>query len=213
MKKTQILFDLDGTIIDPSEGIFKSILYSLDKMQWEHPSNDSLKSFIGPPLVDSYVELGMTKEEANKAVGYYRELYSQEGLYLMQPYTGIQKVLIELAKTKEIYLATSKPDVFAKQILDYLNFSQYFKGIYGANLEGTRSKKADVIRYAFDESKIESLEEVVMIGDRMHDILGASQNNIESIGVLYGFGDEKELKKAGATRIIADTLDLLKIIQ
>ena len=213
MKKDKILFDLDGTIINPSEGIFKSVRYSLMRMDWMTPSEKVLKSFIGPPLLDSYIGLGMTEEQAEEAIGHYRKLYSKEGLYLMSPYAGIEEVLIELSKTKELYIATSKPDVFASQILDHLGFSQYFRGIYGANLEGTRSKKADVIRHVFEEAKIESSNDVVMIGDRMHDIIGALENNIESIGVLYGFGDEKELKKAGATEIVADTLDLLQLIQ
>lgn len=213
MKKEKILFDLDGTIIDPSEGIFKSVLYSLEKMQWERPSDTYLKSFIGPPLIDSYVGLGMTQTQAEQAIAYYREQYSQEGIFLMHPYEGIESVLAELSASKELYLATSKPDVFARQILEHLNFSQYFKGIYGANLEGTRSKKADVIRHVFVEAEIEVFDEVVMIGDRLHDIIGAVENNIESIGVLYGFGDQKELEDAGATQIVADTFDLLQIIQ
>ena len=127
MEKSHILFDLDGTIINPAEGIIQSIRYSLDQMGWEKPSKEYLESFIGPPLLDSYLQLGITPQEAERAVVSYREHYSNEGIYLMHAYEGIEEVLQTLSKTKNIYLATSKPDVFAIRILEHLGFSQYFK--------------------------------------------------------------------------------------
>ena len=212
MKKTKILFDLDGTIIEPSQGIFQSVNYAMEKMNRIKLSNETLKTFVGPPLEESFVSLGMSLKEAKEAISYYRVFYRETGIYLFIAYEGIEEVLTTLSKNNQLYLATSKPELFAKVILESLNYSQYFTGIYGANLEGTRSKKADVIRHAFKESNIVERNQVVMIGDRKHDIIGAVENNIESIGVLYGFGDKEELQTAGATKIAASVKDLLVIL-
>ncbi len=212
MKKSYILFDLDGTIIEPSEGIFQSINYAMKKMNRPELSLSVLKTFIGPPLEDSFGSLGMTAEEAKDAIFYYREFYQETGIHLFTVYEEIEMVLKTLSQEKQIYLATSKPEVFAEIILKKLNFHQYFSGIYGANLEGTRSHKADVIRYVMEQATISAVDQVVMIGDRKHDIIGANKNNIESIGVLYGFGDKKELEDAGATKLAAEVSDLLVIL-
>lgn len=213
MKKDKILFDLDGTIIDSSNGIYKSVNYAMVKMGKKELPEDVLKTFIGPPLLDSFIHTGMSQKEANLAISYYREMYQKEGMFLVTPYDGIEETLKGLSKKKELFVATSKPEYFAIKILENLSFNQYFKGIYGADLEGTRSEKTAVIYYALLMERIETLSKVVMVGDRKHDILGAKEHNLDSIGVLYGFGDEEELQNAGATQIISRPIDLLKIIE
>ncbi|MCD5003316.1 HAD-IA family hydrolase [Enterococcus saccharolyticus] len=209
MKKDNILFDLDGTIIDSSEGIYASINYAMRKLNKEELPSNVLKTFVGPPLLESFIRIGLTQEKAELAVGYYRELYKKEGMYQVAVYEGMQETLQKLSQDKNIFIATSKPEYFAKKILDYLKFSDYFTGIYGADLAGLRSEKAAVIQYALAMEKLENLSSIVMIGDRKHDILGAKENNLESIGVLYGFGDEKELMAAGANQLISRPIELL----
>ncbi|NLM66223.1 MAG: HAD-IA family hydrolase [Enterococcus sp.] len=213
MKKDFLLFDLDGTIIEPSHGIYQSINYALSKMKRAILSEEQLRSFIGPPLHDSFVSLGMSKEEASEAIQHYREMYQKEGLYLMHPYPQIDQVLAKLSNKKKLFLATSKPESFAKEILDYLHFSQYFTMIGGANLEGTRSKKAEVIQHVFAQERSIDKSTAVMIGDRKYDIIGANENAIDSIGVLYGFGTKEELQEAGATKIVESPLELLSLME
>ena len=213
MKKTTILFDLDGTIVDSSEGIFASINYAMQKLGRADLPLDVLKTFVGPPLRESFSRIGFDVADTERAVVYYRELYKKEAMYQMSPYEGIEETLAAFAEEKNIFLATSKPELFAKKMLNHLDFSRYFTGIYGADLEGKRIQKAAVIRYALDSAKIEETAHAVMIGDRKHDILGAIENNLESIGVLYGFGDEKELVQAGANQIVVAPRELLTIIE
>lgn len=213
MKKAHILFDLDGTIIDSSEGIFNSINYAMKKLVKEELSLEVLKTFVGPPLQDSFERIGLSEENAALAVTYYRELYSTEGIYQAKPYDEIEKTLAELSKCQKLYLATSKPEFFAKKILEHLGFTEYFTGIYGADLEGLRIAKADVIAYALRNAKLEDKETIVMIGDREHDILGAKINSVDSIGVLYGFGSQKELSQAGADEIIEKPEELLSLVR
>lgn len=213
MEKETVLFDLDGTIIDSSKGIYASINFALSKLGKEEPSGDILKSFIGPPLMESFIGLGLSLEEAQLAVRYYRELYQREAVYNVIPYSGIEKTLMELSEVKEIFVATSKPEYFAVKILEHLDFAQYFKGIYGADLEGARSEKAAVIDYALSTERMNNRSEVVMIGDRKHDILGAKEHGLASIGVLYGFGNKVELEEAGADQLISQPLELLNVIK
>jgi len=212
MSKENILFDLDGTIVDSSQGIFASINYALRKLDREILPLEILKTFVGPPLKESFLRIGLDDQEADLAVTYYRELYKKEAVYQVEVYDGIEEVLAELSKTKNVFLATSKPEFFAKIILEHLDFTTYFKGIYGANLEGTRTAKKDVIRYALASENIIDSTTAIMIGDRKHDILGALDNEIESIGVLYGFGSQNELMDAGAAYIVATASELLPII-
>ena len=211
MKKTKILFDLDGTIIDSSRGIFASLNYAMKEMNRKPLDLETLRSFIGPPLAESFIKTGMTKEEAKEAVDHYRTLYKKEGMYQVSPYDGIEEALAQLAKRYKLYLVTSKPEFFAVKIIHHLGFAEFFKEIYGADLDGIRSDKKAVIHDALKAEKVEELSTVVMIGDRAHDIVGAKENNIDNIGVLYGFGDKEELMNAGAQKIVAKPRDLLDI--
>ena len=212
MKKESILFDLDGTIIDSSKGIFASILYALEKLGLEPLSPEVLRTFVGPPLLESFLNLGLSETMAAQAVTYYRELYKKEAVYMVDPYDEIEATLAQLSRTKRLFLATSKPEVFAKQILEHLGFAKYFEGIYGADLEGLRTEKAAVIAYALATSQLEDIASLVMVGDRKHDISGAKVHGLASIGVLYGFGDQAELQAAGADEIVQTPKELLALL-
>ncbi|MFK4567588.1 HAD family hydrolase [Enterococcus sp. UD-01] len=209
-----ILFDLDGTITDSGAGIINSVRYALEKMSLEVPDDNELASFIGPPLYESFQKNFQLNETAsNQAIAYYREYYQEKGIYENYLYEGIPALLAELKQAQaQLYIATSKPEVFAKQILDYFDAAHYFTGIYGATLDSRRSKKGDVIRYALAQGVIQDLQRTVMIGDRRHDILGAKENNLASIGVLYGFGDRSELTLAKADYIVSAPAEIGQLI-
>ena len=199
-----ILFDLDGTITDSGSGIMRSILYATEQLGWPAPSEETLRSFIGPP----------SAEAAQQAVGHYRAYYQRKGMFENHVYPGIPEVLTRLKEAgAKLYIATSKPEEFAKKIITHFDLDRYFTGIYGASMDGHRSKKADVIQYALTEAQLAPTKEaIIMVGDRNHDILGAQQNGLDSIGVLYGFGEETELQEAGATFLVQSPKDLGAIL-
>lgn len=211
--KQYILFDLDGTITNPKEGITKSIQYALHGMGIEVDDLDSLCRHIGPPLKDGFMEFwGFTEEEADRGVELYREYFSVKGIYENYVYDGIEDMLYVLKKAgKKIYVATSKPEKFAKMILKHFHLETYFEDVCGATMDGSRSKKGDVIRYALNKNHLTDLNQIVMVGDRLHDMKGAMENQIDSIGVLYGFGSREELSKAGAGHIV-ETVSELKTL-
>lgn len=209
-----ILFDLDGTLTDPGIGITNSVMYALKKFQIEVEDRTTLFKFIGPPLKASFEKYyGFSKEESELALQYYREYFKPKGLYENQVYKGVRELLTELkSRNKTLILATSKPEEFAIEILRHFDLYKYFDFVAGATMDSSRVKKEDVILYALQSYGISDLSSVIMIGDREHDILGAKQVGLDSIGVLYGYGDYEELKGAGATYIAENTEDILKII-
>lgn len=209
-----ILFDLDGTITDSGEGITKAVQYSLKHFDILVENLDDLRKFIGPPLRDSYIKFyDFDNVKAELGIVKFREYYEDKGIFENKLYEGIVTVLEELNKNKKtIILATSKPEVYAKQILKHFNIDKYFSVIAGADFEETRVNKSDVIKYAINQLNIEDLSKVVMIGDREHDIIGAKENNLKSIGVLYGFGDVVELTQCRADYIVKTPQDILNII-
>ena len=209
-----ILFDLDGTITDSGEGITKSVQYALKYFDILVNNLEDLRKFIGPPLKESFKEYyKFDEEKANIALKKYREYYADKGIYENDLYDGIIEVLDKLKENeKTIILATSKPEVYAKQILEYFKIDKYFTFVAGSDFEETRVKKGDVIKYAIKGAKIPDLSKVIMIGDREHDIIGAKENNIKSIGVLYGFGDVIELTQARAEYMANNTGELLNIL-
>jgi phosphoglycolate phosphatase len=201
MKNIRNLFiDLDGTLTDPKEGITKSIQYALEKMKAHQPSMDELEWCIGPPLVDAFSVLLDSKDDVliQKAIDHYRDRYVDRCTIENTLYEGIQNTLEELnASGYQLYLATSKPWVYAGKILDHFNLTQYFTAIHGSELDGTRDYKQDLLAYILKQHDL-SAAETVMIGDRSHDMVGANYNNIRAIGVTYGYGTIDELKNAGA---------------
>lgn len=213
--KKYILFDLDGTITDPMLGITKSVKYALEKFNIQVEDLNDLCKFIGPPLKDSFMEYyNFTECDAEKAINFYREYFSTEGLYENEVYDGFEELLISLKENqKTLIVATSKPTVFAKTILNHFELSNYFDLICGSNLDGTMSKKGDIIKYIIDEVKIENPSKMVMVGDRKHDIYGAIENKIDSIGVLYGYGDYEELSNSNSTYIVSNVNELKNLLE
>lgn len=209
-----ILFDLDGTITDSGKGILNAVVYALDKYNITVSDFSEVTCFIGPPLTDSFQHYyGFSEEKAIQAVGYFREYYADKGIFENTLFEGIRELLAELSdQGKQVILATSKPEVYAKIILEHFQLTPYFKYIAGSNLDGSRVRKAAVIRYALDASNISDLSSVIMIGDREHDINGAQQVGIPSIGVLFGYGDHEELHSAGADYIVEDVASLSKLL-
>lgn len=209
-----ILFDLDGTLTDPGIGITNSVMFALKRYDIEVSDRCELYKFIGPPLTDSFEEYyGFSKEEAKTAVEYYREYYRDKGIFENMVYDGLEDLLKTLkAKNKILIVATSKPEVFARQILEHFDIAKYFTYIAGSDLNGTRVRKDEVIKYALESCNIIDLSKAIMVGDREHDIIGAKKIGMDSIGVLFGYGDRNELEKAGAD-FIADTVsDIGKIL-
>ena len=208
-----ILFDLDGTLTNPKLGITKSIQYALRSKGIDITELDSLTKYIGPPLRDTFMDFGFNEEEALELITKYREYYKGTGLYENEVYAGIKELLHKLKeKGKRIYTATSKPEKFAKIILEHFKLDHYFDDICGASMDNSRSTKEEVIRYALSKNQITELSEVVMIGDREHDVEGARMVGIASIGVLFGYGDRDELECAGADRLAGTVEELNEII-
>lgn len=209
-----ILFDLDGTLIDSGEGITNSVAYALKKYGITVSDKTQLYQFIGPPLHESFQKFyGFSEEESKRAVEIYREYYCSKGIFENYIYEGIETLLKRLVKAKKVLLvATSKPEVFARQILEYLKLADYFSGIYGANLDGSRTKKAEVISYALMRQNVTDVSKAVMVGDREHDILGAKKAGIDGIGVLFGYGNYEELHCAKADKIAKDTEEIFSFI-
>ena len=207
---THVYFDLDGTLTDPFEGITKCILYALDKLGFEHPSPEYLHSCIGPPLYETFPAL-VGDELTLKAVDLYRERFDDIGWLENKPYDGIYEALGAIADTGcTMFVATSKPHIAARRIVDYFEMGQYFAKVYGCELDGTRGNKTDLLSYAISDNASASTR--VMIGDRKHDLIGAIANDIRPVGVSYGYGSSEELNAAGAMAIAESPADLPRVI-
>lgn len=209
-----ILFDLDGTLADPGIGITNSVAFALKKYGIEVSDKRRLFSFVGPPLIDSFMKYyGFSKEKAIKAVEYYREYYTVKGIFENKLYEGIPQMLENLQKNgKKIVLATSKPDVFANKILKHFSIDKYFYFVAGATIDETRTQKQEVIAYALERCGITDKKDVIMVGDRKYDIIGAKLCSVDSLGVLYGYGSKEELQNAGAGCLVEKVKDLEKIL-
>ena len=209
-----ILFDLDGTLTDPGLGITNSAAYALKKHGIEVADRTALYPFIGPPLMDSFQRFyGFSAERSEQAVADYREYFREKGLFENEVYEGVEELLKHLkASGKRLIIATSKPEEFAVRILEHFHLAKYFDHIVGATMDSSRSKKGDVIAYALEVCGITDKTDVVMVGDREHDVLGAKENGLDSIGVLYGYGSCEELEKAGATYVVETVEDILKFV-
>ena len=209
-----VLFDLDGTLIDSGLGITNSVAYSLEKYGIVVSDKTELYKFIGPPLHESLQRYyDFSEEKAKEAVEVYREYYRKKGIFENQVYEGIEDLLKRLnAAERTLLVATSKPEVFARQILQHLGLADYFSGIFGANLDGSRTKKDEVISYALAAQNVTDFSRAVMVGDREYDIFGAKKVGIDGIGVLFGYGGYEELHSAGADAIAKDTEEVFSFI-
>lgn len=215
MKKYSIiLFDLDGTITDSGLGVTNSVMYALKKYNIEVKDRSELFSFIGPPLVDSFMRFcGFSHEKAVEAVDFYREYYRETGIWENTVYDGIPELLKKLSESgKRVLVATSKPEVFARRILEKHDITKYFEYIAGANMDESRSSKDEVIRYALETCNITDMSEVVMVGDTKFDIIGANKFKMDSAGVLFGYGTKEEMEKEGATYICETVGDLSELL-
>ena len=206
MKDKRYLFwDLDGTLTDPAEGITKSVQHALRCEGILVEDRAALYPFIGPPLKDAFMDqYGFSAGQAESAIVHYREYFSQMGIFENKVYPGIPSLLGELrAAGRRLILATSKPAVFARRILEHFDLLSYFTVLCGSELDGSRTRKEEVIRYALEQTGARP-EETAMIGDRRFDIEGAHACGIAAVGVLYGYGSRQELEDAGAEALAAD---------
>ena len=209
--KRYLLFDLDGTITDSMPGITNSVAYALEHMGISVEDKSTLVKFVGPPLRDSFMEYyGFSEEQAQEGIRLYREYYAEKGIFENEVYEGIPQMLSACRSAgKKVILATSKPQKYADQILDYFDLRKYFDDVQGSSMDGSKITKDAVIGCALDANGITDPDEAVMIGDRKHDILGAKTWGLESVGVLFGYGGREELEENGADHI-AETVSELK---
>lgn len=214
MKYTSVLFDLDGTIIDSSLGITKAVEYALDKHGVRHAGRESLKCFIGPPLREQFMSFcGVDEQKGSDFVNTYREYYAVKGIFECCLYEGVVEMLQRLKSNGvSLYIATSKPEKFAKKILEYFRIEDMFEYVGGANFDNTRTDKAQVIKYVLNEAGLTDKKSVVMIGDCTHDIIGAHKNGIDAIGVLYGFGEREDLEKLHTVYLCENTREISDFI-
>jgi len=207
-----LFFDLDGTLTDPKPGIAGSIQYALEKLDRPVPSQDELAWCIGPPLRASFVALLGGEELADRAVALYRERFGEVGLFENSLYPDIPAVLAALARSpRRLFVATSKPHVFASRIIEHFGLAGYFEHIFGSELDGSRVDKADLLAYALTQSGVDP-SQALMIGDRSHDVAGARANGIDAVGVTYGYGTEAELIEAGAILLCASSGAIPQVI-
>ena len=209
-----VLFDLDGTLTDPKIGITTCIQYALNQLNHESPQTDQLLWCIGPPLTVSFAKLLQTTDKVliDRAISFYRDRFAAVGLFENALYPQIPETLKAIrAAGYKTYIATSKPHVFAKRIIEHFELTSLFDGIYGSELDGTRSDKAELIRHILlTENLIPA--KTMMVGDRSHDTIGAKKNQIFAIGVTYGYGTEKELRMHGADLIAISPLEIAKYV-
>ena len=209
-----ILLDLDGTITNPAEGITKCFEYALNYFGIKVESRAELEQFIGPPLRKSFMDgFGFDEEKAELAVAKYRERFIPTGMFENVVYAGMEHALKTLKDAgKVLIVATSKPEHMAKKILAHFGLDVYFDDICGSNDDASRNEKDEVIRYALEKQGITDLSDVLMVGDRKFDVIGAAKCGLKCMGVLYGFGDRKELETAGAAYIAETVEDMARII-
>ena len=209
-----ILFDLDGTLTDSALGIIRCLQYSLEKMGIIENDTEKLRRCIGPSLMETYQKLyGMDEKAGWQAIEFYRERFDHVGILENSLYPGVESMLKHLDEAgKTILLATAKPTVQAKSILERYDLAKYFHTITGSNLDGTRVNKGEVIRYDLLQIPQTQFSDILMVGDREHDILGAKQNQIDSVGVTYGYGTQIELEKAKEDYIVHSVAELEKLL-
>lgn len=207
-----IFFDLDGTLSDPKPGITGSIQYALGKLNLPVPTQDELTWCIGPPLRANFVALLGGEKDADRGVELYRERFGTIGLFENALYDGIVPVLAALhASGRRLFVATSKPHVFADRIIDHFKLRKYFTRVFGSELDGTRVDKSDLLRYALDQTGSDPAR-AIMIGDRKHDVIGAANNGMSTIGAVYGYGGRTELIQAGAKHLVTTPAEITAMI-
>ena len=205
-----VLFDLDGTLTDPAEGITNALMHAQRRLGMAVSPREDLYVFIGPPLIETFMsEWGLTRVESEQALVYYREHFSTKGLFENVPYEGIGQALAELKRAGfRLFVATSKPEPLSLRILEHFDLLPYFEAVAGSTMDEQRTKKGEVIAYALQTFHLDPAE-TVMVGDRKHDVIGARENGLPCLGVLYGYGSREELTAAGAAALAADVGELV----
>ncbi len=212
-KYKNIFFDLDGTITDPEEGIVNSYIYSLEKLGIKNCDRELIAKYIGPSIHLVFVkEYGIPESDIDIAVKYYREHFGVKGIYENKVYEGIPELLESLMNTnRNVYLVTSKPTVYAKEILRHFNLEKYFIKVYGSEMSNKNTDKETLIREALTKSNLNN-SECLMIGDRMYDTIGANANNVDSVAVTYGFGRAEEFAEHNPAYIVNSVQELEKLL-
>ena len=209
-----ILFDLDGTLTDSAPGILNSVCHACRRLGLEVPDEATLRRFLGPPLPSSFRDyLHLSETDVARAVDAFREYYPEKGIFENEVFPGIPELLHDLKKSgKTVVMATSKPEVFARRIMEHFALADCFDAICGATIDETRTEKAEVVAYALQTAGITDRQNAVMVGDREHDVKGAARNGLPCIGVLYGYGNAEELMAAGAVALAPTVEDLRTLL-
>ncbi|MGN0368367.1 MAG: HAD-IA family hydrolase [Wujia sp.] len=209
-----VLFDMDGTLVDTGLGVTNSVAYALSKLGINVQDRTQLYKFIGPPLAESFSKFyGLDEQQLDRAIAYYRERYRAEGIYENEAYDGMDQCLNTLKNAGvRLAVATSKPEVFAKGILEKMHMNQYFEFVGGATLDHTRNKKIDVMQYVLEHVGDSDRSKILMVGDRHYDINGAKHFRIDSVGVTFGYGSGEELTEAGAMYLVDHAADIVDIV-
>ena len=209
-----ILFDLDGTLTDPAEGITNSLMHAQRRLGRPVSPREQLYVFIGPPLIETFMsEWGLSHAESEQALVYYREYFTARGIFENDPYPGIEAFLAQLkAAGFRLFVATSKPEPLSLRILEHFGLMPYFEGLAGSTMDEKRTKKGEVIAYALKTFQLDPAE-TIMVGDRKHDVEGARENGLPCVGVLYGYGSREELTAAGAAALAEDLPALASLLK
>lgn len=204
-----VLFDLDGTLTDSAPGIFRSVRHALGTLGWPDPGPDRLRAFVGPPIQESFAALGLSGDAVDRAVAAYRSRFGETGLYENEVYDGIPDVLSALRRAGfDLAVATSKPEVYARRILDHFGLTSSFSAVAGATLDGTLRHKDEVIAACLASLGVDAPAVAAMVGDRSHDVAGSARHGIPCIGVTWGYGSAEELAGAGAATLVDRPGDL-----
>ena len=209
-----LFFDLDGTLTDPSEGITSGVRHALGCFGIREEDGRKLLRFIGPPLRESFMTFyGFSRDDAQEAIARFQEYYAPIGVLQNTPYEGMRELLADLkAAGRKLVLATSKPEIFARQILERFGMAESFALIAGGDVEETRVDKAEVIAYALEGLGVKQQLDAFMVGDRSYDVAGAARHGMPTVGVAYGFGTREELEKAGASAVVASVDELRSVL-
>ena len=210
-----VLFDLDGTLTDPREGILACVKYALQKLQVPAPIDRELERFIGPPLWESFSTLCGSNEKGvvEQAVALYRERFAAKGMFENRIYPGITDALASLQQARaQLFVVTSKARVFAEPIVEHFGLRRFFRSVHGSELDGSYAEKSELIARTLSSESL-AADETVMVGDRAHDVIGAKANGVFSVGALWGFGSREELTSAGADLLCESPKMILDLIQ
>ena len=212
MSKKAILFDLDGTLTDSGEGIINCVTLALEHFGLPIPPREELSVFIGPPLDDSFKKFGVPEDRIDEAIAVFRSRYLTKGKFENFPYPGIPELLGKLqALGYDLYVATSKLEETAVEIMDHFDLSKYFTRICGADAEKTRNSKSKVIAYLLETCS--NVDDIVMVGDTDFDVIGAKAHNIPTVGVAWGYGKVQDMESAGAVSIAQNVDELYELLK